>query len=139
MKMGRFLALTLASMAFDAGAHGTLGEALDAGGRILSEDEFRKRVVGTRLSGPGRGGGEVDILYEPSGQFSGSVVNRGTPSGLYGPWKVEASGRVCVDLTNARSGTREMSCGYFVGVGDAIYHSRSSDDRAETLVRRAPK
>lgn len=133
------LAATLLPAA-TAAAHGTLGEVLDAGGKVLDAEQFRATFLDARLSGPTRGGATLEGRYSPAGTFKGTVLTpQGHSIGLSGPWTVEPSGKVCVDITNDRSGAREMNCVWFLRAGEQYYLSTSDTDRATPVLQRSVK
>ncbi len=133
------MAFVVSMAAAEALAFANLGEALDAGGKILAEDEFRKTVLGATLTGPTRSGGEIDAVYRASGSFNGTISVRERSFGIHGPWTLDASGKVCVETTNASTNNRETNCGYILRVGERYFFTPSSTDRETWIVPRTFK
>ena len=59
--------LTLLMPVSIALAQTNLGELLDAGGRRMSGEEFRRDLVGRSIVGPGAAGNVLDVVYLDSG------------------------------------------------------------------------
>src|SRR5436190_13608669 len=89
-----------------AGAQSNLGELLDAGGQMLSPEEFKRELVQRVVVGPTPTGGTLEVMYATNG----SVVGKGSTLGnvatqrfrddspIAGEWKIDDNGRVCSTL-----------------------------------------
>src|SRR6478672_12734375 len=86
-------------------AQSTLGEVLDAGGKMLSSGEFRQEVVGRPVSGTAAGT-RLELLYIDDGRLSGAgfatvlggVHGGGNTFAINGSWKLDSNQRVCTML-----------------------------------------
>src|SRR5437867_961327 len=96
------LGIALALWASLAGAQSNLGELLDAGGRMLSPEDFKRELVQRVVVGPTPTGGTLEVMYTTNG----SIVGKGShpsyvgqqrfrdESPIAGEWRMDDNGRV---------------------------------------------
>ena len=119
-------------------AQETLGELLDAGGKMLSKAEVMATVTGTNFSGPTKGGGQFLADYKAGGLLSGVSRNpQGATGPLSGTWAVDDSGKLCASFSVG--GRRSADCG-FVYKGRVDYYVCESDsDKSAPVLKRTIK
>ena len=143
IKFAIALACALASAA--AVAQMRLGEALDAGARQLSGEEFRHDVVRRPLSGPLAPGVNAEFVYGPGGMIEG---RGGGPAGygaewdvrVRGTWRLADDGRVCTAVVLDGATIRAnfpARCQLWFRLGDRFFVA-DSGDRAARVFPRAP-
>ena len=100
------LGIALVLWASLASAQSNLGELLDAGGRMLSPEEFKLEVVQRVVVGPTPTGATLEIMYATNG----SVAGKGSSptavgfqrfrddSPISGEWRIDDSGRICITM-----------------------------------------
>lgn len=122
-------------------AQNTVGEVLDAGGKKLSKVELVPLLVGSNVSGPTQGGGEMQVDYKADGTLGGNVHTAdGKNASRYGTWTVDDSGMFCVVLTTSGRINSEMkSCGFVFSVGNQYFASLDTDDRGARVLSRTIK
>src|SRR2546421_7385488 len=100
------LGIALVLWASLTGAQSNLGELLDAGGRILSPEEFKLEVVQRVVVGPTATGGTLEIMYATNGSVQGKSSYPGyvgtqrfrDDSPISGEWRIDDKGRVCTAM-----------------------------------------
>jgi len=121
-------------------AQSTLGEVLDAGGKMLSSAEFRQEVVGRPVSGMAAGT-RLELFYVDDGRLSGAgfrTILGGATGGantfaISGSWNVDSNQRVCTSLRV----DLPAQCQYWFKEGDIYFLSDSDWDRQTKVVRRS--
>ena len=128
-------------------AQSNLGQVLDAGGKLLSLEEFKQELVQRALVGPTPSGGNLEIMYTSSGRIQGigampgSSPPMGTLSPYDGTWTDGENGAVCATLVIRGQGGQKLlplprRCQFWFKVGERYYLSDSDTDRsARVLVR----
>jgi hypothetical protein len=155
------LLATAASWAPLAVAQANLGAVVDAGGRRLSGDEFKRDVVGKVMRGTGTtpvgatttstGTGTVELVYLSAGGIRGSAQmgvlgnplagpsrgggagpGGGASFGLEGSWSIDERERVC---TSMRMGAVVLAprCQYWYAYENKYFLSDSDSDRSARL------
>ena len=125
-------------------AQGTLGELLDSGAVKLTKQQVMETVSGATLSGPRSQAGSVENTFKADGTFSGSYQGgasaRGTArsGGMFGSWRVDEGGRMCLDGTGG-DGKPMHACFYYFRQGDQLYQAASDSDRAAVALKRDVK
>ena len=130
-----------------APAQTKLGEVLDAGGTLLSIEDFKQELMQRVLIGPTPAGGSLEIMYAANGAIQGS----GTPpqdrvtvrhSPYEGEWTVGENGAVCATIRIKPPGgggtafVLPRRCQFWFKLGERYYLSDSDSDRqAKVLVR----
>lgn len=133
------LSIVLTLWCASAFAQSTLGALLDEGAKKLSKSEFMETFPGATVSGRNANGANFQGTYKPNGSYTGSFQSaQGSTGGMFGTWKVNDDGKVCVELTSSFSG-RGTTCGYYYKAGDALYFSGSDTDRSASVFKRGVK
>jgi len=128
-------------------AQNNLGQLLDAGGKLLSLEEFGQELVQHVLVGPTPTGGNLEVIYTSTGTIQGigslpgqqSVLNASSP--YDGAWTVGEDGTVCATMNIRAQGggvatTLPRRCQFWFKLGERYYLSDSDTDRsAKVLVR----
>jgi hypothetical protein len=145
------LVIALLSWTSLAAAQNTLGAVLDAGGKVMSAEEFRNEVVQRTVTGPTAAGGSHELMYVASGSVEGAGI---PPDGsalvrlarIYGSWTSDDRGRVCTSMRigpeggGSTSGTSlPSSCVYWFKLGDKYFLSGSDSDRSAKVLSRTVK
>lgn len=140
MTLKKALVASLVTMAFAGSAAGqtTLGEILDKGAKKLSHGDFVAMLPATSFVVFPSGSGEAEVVYKADGTFSGSArhYGSGTTSGSYGTWKVDESGKFCVDENLPGWSKTYQDCNFRFKVGDELFDSPSDSDRNAKLNKR---
>jgi hypothetical protein len=130
-----------------AEAQDNLGQLLDAGGKLLSLEEFKQELVQRILVGPTPGGGTIEIMYTNGGMIEGigtapgSVSYYPARSPYNGAWTSGDNDTVCSTMQIMASGgnvavTLPRRCQFWFRIGERYYLSDSNTDRsAKVLVR----
>src|SRR2546426_8395465 len=100
------LGIALVLWASLTGAQSNLGELLDAGGRILSPEEFKLEVVQRVVVGPTATGGTLEIMYATNGSVAGKGSSPSyigfqrfrDDSPIAGEWRIDDNGRICTTM-----------------------------------------
>jgi len=135
----------------------TLGQLLNAGGKLLGPQEFKEEVVQRMLVGTLPSGATVEIMYASSGALAGSLLfggqgntsgydfgRRGAPQNwpVSGNWRVDDSERICTSLriTGAQGSTIiPARCEFWFKVLNTYYVSESDEDRSAKIIARSLK
>lgn len=140
MALKNLVVATVATLACLGMAHGqsTLGEILDKGARKLTHEDFVAMLPATNFVVWPSGGGEAETVYKADGTFSGSARHyaSGSISGSYGTWKVDQTGKFCVDEKLPGWNRTYQDCNFRFKVGDQVFDSPSDTDRDAKLNKR---
>ncbi len=146
--------LALAICAPFAIAQRTLGEVLDAGGKVISAEEFEAEIAQRIVVGPTPAGGHLEILYGTNGVLSGTgtipyasarLVDKAEVSGV---WTIDAAGKVCTTarfrVEGGGPGPAQLNflpprCQVWLRVGDQYFLSDSDSDRSTKVFSRSVK
>jgi hypothetical protein len=87
-------------------AQSNLGELLDAGGRMLSPEEFKLELVQRVVVGPTPTGGTLEVIYASNGSVQGKGSNPSyvalqrfrDDATIAGEWRIDDKGRVCTNM-----------------------------------------
>jgi hypothetical protein len=131
-----------------AGAQNNLGQLLDAGGKLLSLEEFRQQVVQRVMVGPTSSGGNIELMYTGSGTIQGIGTVPGATKGplmasspYQGEWTAGENETVCATMNVRAAGggvavTLPRRCQFWFRLGEKYYLSDFDTDRsAKVLVR----
>ena len=128
-------------------AQSDLGQVLDAGGKLLTLEEFKQELVQQVLIGPTPTGGSLEIIYTSSGRIQGIGSPPATRSPILrwspydGTWTGGENETVCSTLlVGGQAQTYQLTlprrCQFWFKVGARYYLSDSDTDRsAKVLVR----
>jgi hypothetical protein len=127
-----------------------LGELLDAGGKRLSAEQFKREVVQRTVVGPTPTGAIIEIMYAANGTIHGLGPPAGRPQSLYailpiaGEWTIDATGRICTAFQSSEQHggsvpIRPMSCQAWFKLRDQFWLSDSDSDRSAKVFPRKPK
>ena len=128
-------------------AQTNLGQLLDAGGKLLSLEEFRQELVQRVLVGPTPTGGSLEVVYTSGGTIQGKGTVPGGTGFLYnnspydGNWTGGENQTVCATMNIRPAGgggsvTLPRRCQFWFRIGERYYVSDSDTDRsAKVLVR----
>ncbi len=129
-----------------AAAQSNLGELLDGGAKKLSVEEFKQEVVQHELVGPTASGGNLEVMYAPTGAIAGRGSNVYTPAlvTIDGEWTTDDNGRVC---TSMRIGGGDFKpgvmlpprCQFWFKYKQQYFLSDSDSDRSARVLRRTVK
>ena len=140
-----------------ATAQANLGAVVDAGGRQISAEEFKRDVVGKVMKGGGvvstasgaLGRGSVEMIYLSAGGIRGTAqfgtlggpfggAGGGQSSSVEGSWSIDDRERVCTSL---RMGTVVLAprCQYWYAYDNKYFLSDSDSDRSARLTSYAPQ
>jgi len=130
-------------------AQNTLGDVIDAGGTLLTSDEFRAEVVQRLIRGDTGIGVGIVIVFTSNGQIHGiSSSSRfqgyglGTGATIDGEWRIDDAGRICstMRVDNARNKGTVMParCQYWFKLGESYFLSDSDSDRRVKVLMRTP-
>ena len=130
-------ALSIALAAFLYGgacfAQATVAELTTQGAKKLSTDELQKlHAGGVTQKGTTRTGADYTQQNKPDGSVSGNAQSARGSAGLYGTWKIEDSGKLCLDLKTTSGGTLQ-SCFFVWTLGDKYFST--VEDVAATEAR----
>jgi hypothetical protein len=138
----------------------SLGQLLDAGGKLMSPQQFKDEIVQRPFVGTLPSGTVIDVMYTSSGMVAGSLrhgaggnaaggeSNAGRVLGapqnwpVSGDWTIDDSERVCATLRiNWSQGASIMPkrCQFWFRLGDKYYESDSDEDRSAKLLVRVLK
>ena len=145
------LAIALLLWASLTVAQTNLGELLDAGGRVLSSEEFKRELVQRTLVGPSPTGGTLEIMYVTNGSLQG----KGSPpytegfqrfrdeAPIAGEWRIDDNGRVCVTMQIRASSGQVMilapRCQSWFTYDQKYFLSDSDWDRSAKVFPRTVK
>lgn len=140
----RFLGATALSCLVCGGsalAQGTLGEIQSKGAKRLAKDELVRLLQGATVRGENNFGSEISVDYKADGTIIGSVLpakgkRAGEMAGIYGTWKVEDNGRLCVKSTKVLEDRTYTACGFYFRVGREYFTSGSESDPKARLMKR---
>jgi len=130
-------------------AQSDLGQVLDAGGKLLTLEEFKQELVQRVLTGPTPTGGSLEIMYTSSGRIQGVGQLPGdTPFRAFSPyngtWTDGDNEAVCAAVVITGQGgagmvTLPRRCQFWFKVGDRYYLSDSDTDRSAKVLPRTVK
>jgi hypothetical protein len=114
----------------------TLGEVLDQGAVHQDKDQVLAMIEGKLLqTGSPDGRSWLDLHFNPNGDFTGTVRAYGTgpmsdrTSAADGTWRVEDSGRWCVDITMRDWAMKERRCFHVFRLGSELVLAGSATNR----------
>jgi hypothetical protein len=130
-----------------------LGQLLNAGGKLLSPQEFNEEVVQRLLVGPLASGATVEVMYASSGALAGSLLHGGAANSatarnapqnwqVSGDWRVDDSERICTTLriTYGQGITIVPTrCEFWFKIRNTYYVSEADEDRGAKLFVRVLK
>jgi len=113
----------------------TLGRILDKGAQKMSSAQVREAVAAGRFGLYKPYGGIGEASYGSDGTMTGYVSAYGMY--IYGEWKVDDRGRLCLDGYGGWSDTR---CYYWFRLDESMYllPSESDSDREKSVVELKP-
>jgi hypothetical protein len=124
-------------------AQNNLGEVLDAGGKVLSAEEFRRETIQRVITGPMPSGGSLEIIYLTNGTIQGvgrhPLLSFSQPNAqIFGQWTTDDKDRVC---TSMRIGEVPLParCQFWFKYDEQYYLSDSDSDRSAKVLRRTVK
>ena len=134
-------------------AQNDLGQLLDAGGKLLTLEEFKLELVQRVLIGPTPTGGSLEIIYTSSGRIQGIGANRIQASGTQlatrtapydGTWTPGENETVCSSLLVGSGPTSQSvvlprRCQFWFKIGERYYLSDSDTDRSAKVLLRTIK
>jgi hypothetical protein len=131
-------------------AQSNLGDLLDAGGKRLSAEDFKRELVQRVLVGPTPLGSELEIVYAPTGSIQGIGGNPLDTPGSFrrtmpvsGEWKLGDGERICSQMqitpTTGMPTTLAARCQFWFKLGDVYFVSDSDFDRRATILKRTIK
>jgi Ni/Co efflux regulator RcnB len=131
-------------------AQKTLGEVLDAGGLLMSLEQFKQEIAQHVVTGPSPTGRTVEMMYGSKGGIDGISSNPlgflGTSpdSPFTGQWSAGDRSSVCTTMqvrgTNQTMNvTLPRRCQYWFKVGDQYFLSDSDTDRQARVFARTIK
>jgi len=133
-------------------AQNNLGEVLDAGGELLSPEQFKQELVQRVLVGPTPAGLQLEIMYATNGMVQGVGAQPGSrlPSAaVNGEWKIDA-GKICTTMTltgptfgvhggGATGVMLPSRCQSWFKLGEKYFISDSDTDRRTKVLLRTVK
>ena len=132
-------------------AQSNLGELLDAGGRMLSPDEFKQELVQRLVVGPTPTGGILEVMYAPSGAVQGKGSHPGfvglqrfrDDAVVAGEWRIDDKGRVCTNMRISAAGAPVLilapRCQSWFKYDQKYFLSDSDWDRSAKVLLRTVK
>ena len=119
----------------------TVGEILDAGGKILTKDELTKLIAGATVSGATPGGGQFQTDYKADGTFSGTLqTQQGKGRGRFATWTIDDRGLFCSEATIVGYGSSEgKSCAYLLTLAGKYFVAFDSNERGTHVLERTIK
>jgi hypothetical protein len=140
MTLKNLVAVAVTTLACLGTAHGqsTLGEILDKGAKKLTYEDFVAMLPATSFAAWSWGGGESKVVYKADGTFSGNALHypSRTTSPSYGTWKVDETGKFCVDEKLPAWNQSNQDCSFRFEVGGEQFDSPSDTDRSAKLIKR---
>ena len=133
------LCLVVPSLTVHAQGSMKVGELLDKGAKKASKEELMKLLPGTTVGGvvprfPNRA---ASMAYKADGTASGDswdVIGGGRGLGVFGTWKVNESGSLCIDFQAGRG--RNISCQPWYPSGISImFRNRKIENQWHTNER----
>ena len=142
----RMAILVLVLPASIAAAQNNLGELLDAGGKPVSAEQFKRDLVGRPIVGAGVTGMTVEMIYTESGQLRGvgtpdMMSGQGAPNVLRevsGSWHSDDRDRICASIVVGNV-TLPARCQYWYSINEQYFLSDSDSDRSMRVLRRTLK
>jgi hypothetical protein len=132
-----------------------LGQLLNAGGKLVSPQQFKEEVAQRLIVGKLPSGASIEVMYASSGTIAGSLLGGGTgnasgggPLGapqnwpVSGGWTIDDSERVCASIRiNFAMGSSIIptACQFWFKLGGRYYVSDSDEDRSAKLFVRVLK
>jgi len=132
-----------------------LGQLLNAGGKLMSPQQFREEVAQRLIVGKLPSGASIEVMYASSGAIAGSLLGGGSgqASGtgrmgapqnwpVSGGWSIDDSERICASMRiNFAQGASIMptACQFWFKLGGRYYVSDSDEDRSAKLFVRVLK
>ena len=114
-------------------AQATVAELTTQGAKKLSKEELQKlHAGGVTQKGTTRNGADYTQQNKPDGSVSGNAQSTRGSAGLYGTWKIEDSGKLCLDLKTTSGGSLQ-SCFFVWTLGDKYFSTL--EDTAATDAR----
>ena len=132
-------------------AQKTLGDVLDAGGMLMSFEQFKQEIVLETVTGPTPTGATIEVVYGRNGIIAGvgSVVPASQSIGalaqprVSGQWEGGENNSVCVVMrivgTVGAPGQLPRRCQYWFKAGDRYFLSDSDTDRQARVLARTIK
>ena len=135
-------------------AQANLGAVVDAGGKRISAEEFKRDVVGrvmrgsgaSHLMGASSGGSSIELIYLTAGGIRGSAQagtlggarGGGASATVEGSWAIDERDRVC---TSIRLGAVVLAprCQYWYAYENKYFLSDSDSDRSARVTSYAPQ
>lgn len=127
-------------------AQTNLGELLDAGGKRISAETFKRVLVGRVLAGPTGGGTLLDVIYIDNGLIRGvgaaTLLGGATGGGatfeIQGSWTIDEDERVCASM---RIGSTVLPprCQFWFEHDQRYFLCDSDTDRSARVLSRVIK
>ena len=124
-------------------AQNNLGEVLDAGGKVLSAEEFRRAVVQRVITGPMPSGGSLEVVYLTNGAIQGvgrhPLLSFSQPNAqIRGQWTIDDKERVCTSMWIGDT-PLPARCQVWFKYDEQYFLSDSDSDRSMRVLRRTVK
>ena len=131
------LAILSGFIAGSAQAQNSLGEAIDAGAKIVSKEDLMALLPGASASGMTGSGVSYRFDYQADASLSGSFRwTDGRTYGLTGKWSVNDKGQLCADYVSHPGNQRSTSCYFHFKLRDQYFLTESDSDRSVRLIKR---
>ncbi len=146
MSVQRAALMALVLPASIAAAQNNLGEVLDAGGKRVYAEEFKRDVVGRPVIGAAATGFTFEMIYTQGGEIRGVASNdmmsgRGAPNvlhGISGSWRSDNGDRICASMV-VQTTVLPTRCQYWYRIDERYFISDSDSDRSMRVLRRTLK
>jgi hypothetical protein len=126
-----------------------LGQLLDAGGKRVTQEEFRQELVQRVVTGPAATGGNLEIMYATNGLIAGVTALPMAPqvntvtAPVRGEWSFDNEGRVCSAVQIVPSSgpptVLPRRCQSWYKLGSSYFLSDSDTDRRAKVFPRGLK
>ena len=140
LSMRRVSAFVLASIlllgAGTARAQYRVSEIVARGGQVMTAEQIRDELTGSRVSGTNEFGLQFELLLAPGGKLEGMGYSPRGASGISGTWTVNAKNQVCTDFMFTVSRVTAKRCNWYWKADGEYYatNSRTDDEAAEKFV-----
>jgi hypothetical protein len=113
-----------------------ISEIVAKGGQVMTADQIRAEIVGTRVSGVSENGFQFELQLSRDGKLEGIVYTPRGPSGMVGTWMLNQRNQICTEFVFTASGNKGKRCNWYWKAGDEYYgtNSRTDDEAAEKFV-----
>lgn len=136
MKTRLFLLLALLLAPGLACAQHKLSEIVAKGGQVMTAEQIRSELAGSRIAGMTENGFQFELRLTREGKLEGMVFTPRGPSGLAGTWSINARNQICTDFVFTSSGNAVQRCNWYWRAAGEYYatNSRTDDAAAEKFV-----